>query len=73
MARICIALTPEDAKLAPREYALLKQLGAGPDSSIDAQVWASLAHVLTQLKCVSTCRQGHSLFTPCSLAHRSAL
>lgn len=41
MPRICIALTPEDAKLAPREYALLKQLEAGPDGSIDAQVWAS--------------------------------
>ena len=41
MPRTCVTLTPEDAKLAPREYALLKQLEAGSDGSIDAQVWAS--------------------------------
>lgn len=52
MPRICIALTPEDAKLAPREYALLKQLEAGPNGSIDAQVWASTsAHIDRGMPC----------------------
>ncbi len=40
MPRIRVALTPEDAKAAPREYALLKQLETGSDGSFDAQVRA---------------------------------
>ena len=46
MPRIRVALTPEDAKAAPREYALLKQLEAGPDGSVDAQVCALVEKVL---------------------------
>ena len=38
MPCIRVALTSQDAKLAPREYALLKQLETGSDGSIDAQV-----------------------------------
>lgn len=42
MPRIRVATTPQDAKLAPREYALLKQLETGSDGSIDAQVHCTL-------------------------------
>ena len=46
MPRIRVALTPENAKAAPREYALLKQLEAGSDGSFDAQVCALAEKVL---------------------------
>lgn len=46
MPRIRVALTPEDAKAAPREYALLKQLEAGSDGSFYAQVCALAEKVL---------------------------
>ena len=47
MPRIRVALTPQDAKLAPREFALLKQLETGSDGSIDAQVLCTLRLVST--------------------------
>ena len=45
MSRIHIPCTAEDAKAAPREYALLKQLETGSDGTVDAQVCAA-AHFL---------------------------
>ena len=41
MSRIHIPCTAEDAKAAPREYALLKQLETGSDGTVDAQVCAA--------------------------------
>jgi hypothetical protein len=37
MARVRIPLTPEDAKTAPREFALVAQL-TGTDGTVDAKV-----------------------------------
>ncbi|KAK9836284.1 hypothetical protein WJX81_001895 [Elliptochloris bilobata] len=42
MTRISIPLTAEDAKAAPREFALLKQLKSNSDGTVDAQAFKDL-------------------------------